>query len=98
MAIAASSGRMSVIGRAPQRLTNSLSMMRLASALLRSLLAWRSRKSAATAAKLFSWRDQFDHLGDLGAQCGGNAGCHLRVVSGVREEQADRAEGSGRQA
>ena len=28
-------------------------------------------------------RDQFDHLGDLGAECGGDAGCHLRVVGGV---------------
>jgi len=31
----------------------------------------------------FLWRDQFDHLGDLGAECGGDAGCHLRVVGGV---------------
>ena len=41
----------------------------------------------------FLRRDQFDHLGDFSAECGGDAGCHLRVVGGVREEQADRAEG-----
>src|SRR5262249_59991597 len=35
--------------------------------------------------------------GDLGAECGGDAGCHLCVVGAVREEQADRAE-SQRQA
>src|SRR6516164_6998395 len=41
----------------------------------------------------FLRRDQFDDLGDFGAECGGDAGCHLCVIGGVWEEQADRAEG-----
>src|SRR5215472_5971193 len=40
----------------------------------------------------FLRRDQSDYLGDLGAECGGDAGYYLYVVGAVREEQADRAE------